>query len=302
MHGAAGGLQHPLRHLGERQCLDPAHVEGVLAAADAVAGLRPVAAAGEQRRAVEKADAPVEFGGDPALHQQQGGAAQPLVQQAGELGLVARHGEIPALGTVGHLHHQRQAEPLHQLVHLVAATAGHHHGGRHGHAAAHHQLVEVELVAAGEDGAGAVDHRHLELLGAAGKLEGVVADRGLGPQPEGVELRQPLYGGGRQYLGLDPLGGGGLDEALYRQGIAAGAAIVLIHQDGELIERRRLLLAPGAHQGLGVLQHQLSLALAQRQGGEALLLAHRPAVTASLEGQLLQRQLAQAVVVAGQPP
>ncbi len=189
MHGAAGGLQYPLRHLVKRQRLDAAHVEGVLAAANAVAGFGPVAAAGEQRRAVEKADAPVKLGGDPALHQQQGGAAQPLVQQAGQLLLVAGHGQIPSLRPVGHLHHQRQAEPLHQLIHMVAAAAGHHHGGRHGHAAAHHQLVEVELVAAGEDGAGAVDHRHLELFGAMGKFEGVVADCGFGPQPEGVELR-----------------------------------------------------------------------------------------------------------------
>ncbi len=189
MDGAASGLQHPFRHLGEWQRLDAAHVEGMLAAADAVAGLGAIAAAGKQRRAVEKADAPVELGGDPALHQQQGGAPQAFVQEARQLLLVAGHGEVAPLGAIGHFYHQWQAEPLHQLVHMVATAAGHHHGGGHGHAAAHHQLVEVELVAAGEDGAGAVDHRHLELLGAAGKLEGVVADRRFGTQPEGIELR-----------------------------------------------------------------------------------------------------------------
>ncbi len=265
MDGAAGGLQHPLRHFGEGQRLDPAHVEGVLAAADAVAGLGPVAAAGEQGGAVEKADAPVELGGDPALHQQQGGACQPFVQQAGELGLVARHGEIPPLGAVGHLDHQRQTETLHQLVHVLAAAPGHHHGGRHGHAASHHQLVEVELVAAGEDGPGAVDHGHLELLGTAGELEGVVADCGLGAQPKGVELRQPLDGGGGQDLGPDPLGGGGLDEAPQGEGVAAGAAVVGVDQNGELVARCRLLLVAHTHQGLGVLHHQRLLALAQRQ-------------------------------------
>ncbi|MNF97343.1 hypothetical protein D3C84_801700 [compost metagenome] len=128
-----------------------------------------------------------------------------------------------------------------------------------------------------------------------------MADRGLGAQPEGIELRQPLDGGGGQQLGLDPLSGGGPDEALERQGIAAGTAIVGIHQDGELVARRRLLLIPGTDQRLGVLQHQRLLALAQCQRRQALLLAHRPAVAAALEGQLLQRQLAQAVVVAGQP-
>ncbi len=265
MHGAAGGLQHPLRHLVEWQRLDAAHVEGVLAAADAVARFGPVAAAGKQRRAIEKADAPVELGGDPALHQQQGGAAQPLVQQAGQLLLVAGHGEIAPLRPVGHLHHQRQAEPLHQLIHMVAAAAGHHHGGRHGHAAAHHQLVEIELVAAGEDGAGAVDHRHLELFGTVGKFEGVVADCGFGTQPEGVELRQPLYGRRWQDLGPDALGGGSPDKALQRQPVTAGPAIIGIHQNGELIERRRLLLITGPHQRLGVVQHQLFLAWAQLQ-------------------------------------
>ncbi len=265
MHGAAGGLQHPLRHLVEWQRLDAAHVEGVLAAADAVARFGPVAAAGEQRRAVEKADAPVKLGGDPALHQEQGGAAQPLVQQPGQLLLVAGHGEIAPLRPVGYLHHQRQAEPLHQFIYVVAAAAGHHHGGGHGHAAAHHQLVEVELVAAGEDGAGAVDHRHLELFGTMGKFEGVVADRGFGAQPEGVELRQPLDGRWWQDLGPDALGGGSTDKALQRQPVTAGAAVIGIHQNGELVERRRLLLVAGPHQRLGVVQHQLFLAWAQLQ-------------------------------------
>ncbi len=265
MHCAAGGLQYPLRHLVKRQRLDAAHVEGVLAAANAVAGFGPVAAAGEQRRAVEKADAPVELGGDPALHQQQGGAAQPLVQQAGQLLLVAGHGQIASLCPVGHLHHQRQAEPLYQLIHMVAAAAGDHHGGRHGHAAAHHQLVEVELVAAGQDGAGAIDHRHLELLGTVGKFEGVVADCGFCTQPEGVELRQPLDGRRWQDLGPDALGGGSPDKAPQRQPITAGTAIIGVDQNGELVERRRLLLITGPHQRLGVVQHQLFLAWAQLQ-------------------------------------
>ena len=69
-----------------------------------------------------------------------------------------------------------------------------------------------------------------------------------------------------------------LDEAIQRQGIAAGAAVVGVDQDGELVERRRLLLVAGAHQCLGVVQHQRFLARAQRQRRQALLLAHRPAV------------------------
>ena len=101
----------------------------MFAATDAVAGFGSVTAAGEQRRAVEKADAPVELGRDPALDQQQGGAGQPLVQQAGELDVIAGHGEVAPLGAVGDLHHQRQTEALHQFVHMLAAAAGHDGGG-----------------------------------------------------------------------------------------------------------------------------------------------------------------------------
>ena len=116
----------------------------------------------------------------------------------------------------------------------------------------------------------------LELLGTAGEFEGVVAHRGLGAQPEGVELRQPLDGRG---AGSRP---GSWAAAAWMKRSSARASLLarpspLIHQDGEL-SAAPPVPRPRTGQGLGVLQHQRLLARAQRQRRQALLLAHRPAV------------------------
>src|SRR3569623_68696 len=154
------GLEPSLREIARRVVLDDLPVFG-----------RHEVLAGEQRLAIENADAPVEFGVDEFMYQDEIGLLeQPDGDVDGLFGVLGL--EYAARErAVGNLDHQRIRHLPFQ--HLGVALAQ-DHGLRHRDVVRLHHLGEKHLVGAFQYRIRIVEHRHAFTLGLLGEVIGVV--------------------------------------------------------------------------------------------------------------------------------
>ena len=189
----------------------------------------------EQRPPVEDADAPVEFGGQIFLGDDQLGFLQQRVDLLEQFLLRLHLDHAERERAVRLLEHARQPEVGDDLVDVVAV---HHQRSRRGNVVSGEQLGEIDLVVALEDGVRIVDHHQAFRGRPPREAVGVVIGEGGVADEQGVELGQPGKIGAGDEFHVQSHALRGLLEFLQGTCVGRRLRVVGVVQDGEVETRR----------------------------------------------------------------
>ncbi|MNL06436.1 hypothetical protein D3C87_1270710 [compost metagenome] len=226
--------------------------------------------AGKDRLAIEYADAPVVFGVEELLCQQQHRVFEQLGGGFKQRLLALDLDHAPGETTVGDFQYQRKPKAFAHPFEIFRSLLVENFGGGHAQVMALEQVGQVDLVGAAQNRRRIIHHHQPFALGFLGETVGVVIDAGGFADQQAIVFGNPRVILALDQFDIDAQRPADPDEIIQRLGIGRRQGFLRIVQDGQVVtgqsagSRHAPDLATEVVEGMGELIFLIFAQLMQR--------------------------------------